>query len=434
MPIQQMFLGAGGVSESDPWYVTAGRQYENFSTSSQVKLDSSRNVYATIGTSNKQTVFKFKNDGTLLWQRSVSQCEGYKTRVCLDIDSSGNVYIAVKTNYQYSSSTWGAHLVKLDSSGGFLWSRVLDSKCTPADIVVDPSGNIYMVGTRTSQGQVSNGLYATNLSSDIFCAKWNSSGTLLWQRKEVGRWDPNYLQRTIMSQYHKGYGITYVGAYSYGGNNHPEGVVIAGRFSKWTSQSSTTDFLLTRLDTSGNREWVRSYGITQYGTVDADEPDDSGVTQQCLVSDSSGDLYCTGIYGGWNTYRSVVFKIRGDGSSVWQRRYGNSWDKGVALAVDSVNNSKVVADGFLTVKKPVVEEVLLTSVIPLTLAILTICPSVKLCPPEQVTTGGFACVIPVIVASPNDVKLSTTPVAAEVPPVNVSPVVNAPEAEPFTFK
>ena len=338
-----MLLGAGGASEADPWFVTAGRQYENFSTSSQVKLDSSRNVYATIGDSNKQTVFKFKNDGTLLWQRSVSQCESYQTRACLDIDSSGNVYIAVKTNYQYSSSTYGAHLVKFNSSGTYQWSRILDSKCSPADITTDPSGNIYMCGTRTSQGQVSNGLYASDLQTDIFCAKWNSSGTLLWQRKEVGRWDPTYQQRTIMSQYHKGYGITYVGAYSYGGNNHPEGVVIAGRFSKYTTQSSTTDFLLTRFDTSGNREWVRSYGVTQYGTVDSDQPDDSSTTQQCLVSDSSGDLYCTGIYGGWNTYRSVVFKIRGDGSNVWQRRYGNTWDKGVAVAVDSVNNNVIVA-------------------------------------------------------------------------------------------
>ena len=99
------------------------------------------------------------------------------------------------------------------------------------------------------------------------------------------------------------------------------------------------------------------------------------------------------------------------------------------LEVDSSNNSKVVAVGFLTVKKP-----LLTSVIPLTLAIWIICPSVKLWPELQVTTGGCACVISVIVASPSDVKLSTIPVAPEVPPVSVSPVVKAPEAGPLTFK
>ena len=39
-----------------------------------------------------------------------------------------------------------------------------------------------------------------------------------------------------------------------------------------------------------------------------------------------------------------------------------------------------------------------------------------------------------IVAAPKDVILSTIPVAPEVPPVNVSPVVNAPEAAPKTLR
>ena len=99
------------------------------------------------------------------------------------------------------------------------------------------------------------------------------------------------------------------------------------------------------------------------------------------------------------------------------------------VEVASANNSKVVDDGFLTVKKP-----LLTSVMPLTPEIWIVWPSLKLWPPLQVTTGGLACVIPVIVASPNDVRLSTIPVAPEVPPVNTSPVVKEPEAGPLTFK
>ena len=335
----------GGVGESDPWYITSGRQYEQFSSSSQVKLDSSRNIYITQGTSNSQVILKFKNDGTLVWKKRISQVDG-GGNAALAIDNSGNVYVVCKTNYQYNSSTFGAHLVKFNSSGTYQWSRILDSKCSAGDITTDPSGNIYMCGSRTSQGQVSNGLYSSDLQTDIFCAKWNSSGTLLWQRKEVGKWDPNYLQRNIMSQYHEGFGITYVGAYdgtSYSGNTHPAGVIIAGRFQKYTTQASTIDFLLTRFDEDGNREWIRSYGVTQYGTVDADQPDD-GVAgyQQCLISDSSGDVYCAGTYGGYNGYRSVVFKIRGDGTNIWQRRYGYTNDHGVALTLDTVNNNIIV--------------------------------------------------------------------------------------------
>ena len=73
-------------------------------------------------------------------------------------------------------------------------------------------------------------------------------------------------------------------------------------------------------------------------------------------------------------------------------------------------------------------------VIPAALAIMICCPSLKLCPADIVTTGGLAAVTPVIVAAPKDVILSTIAVAPEVPPVNVSPVVNAPEAAPLTFR
>ena len=70
---------------------------------------------------------------------------------------------------------------------------------------------------------------------------------------------------------------------------------------------------------------------------------------------------------------------------------------------------------------------------PATLAITTFCPSVKLCPPDIVTTTGSATVAPVIVPDHSVVTLSITPVAPEVPPVKVSPVVNAPDMIPATL-
>ena len=70
---------------------------------------------------------------------------------------------------------------------------------------------------------------------------------------------------------------------------------------------------------------------------------------------------------------------------------------------------------------------------PETLAIRICCPSVKLCPAEQVRTTGLDCVAPVIVAVAAVETLSIVPVAPEVPPVNVSPVVNAPDIAPLTL-
>ena len=97
------------------------------------------------------------------------------------------------------------------------------------------------------------------------------------------------------------------------------------------------------------------------------------------------------------------------------------------VAVARPNNSKVVEVGFFTVW------LAFKSVIPATLAIVIVCPSVKLCPPEQVTTTGSAVVAPVIVADPAFERLSIIPVAPEVPPVSLSPVVRAPDIAPATL-
>ena len=73
------------------------------------------------------------------------------------------------------------------------------------------------------------------------------------------------------------------------------------------------------------------------------------------------------------------------------------------------------------------------SVIPAAFAIVITCPSVKLCPPDIDTTTGSACVAPVIVPEPAVEILSITPVAPEVPPVSLSPVVRAPDIAPATL-
>ena len=101
---------------------------------------------------------------------------------------------------------------------------------------------------------------------------------------------------------------------------------------------------------------------------------------------------------------------------------------GIVVAADwAVNNSKVVAVGFFTVKL-----VLFISVIPPTLAIATCWPSVNVCPPVVITTG-FDLLAPVIFVAVAVDKLSIIPVAPEVPPVKVSPVVNAPDIAPATL-
>ena len=129
MPIQQMLLGAGGVSESDPWGLTLGPTYNDLTTSN-IRLDSARNIIMVSGATSTLYVTKIKNDGTWLWTKRITNSNygisaGHK-RQGLAIDSSDNIYITDQVGYNYSTHDGlrdGDYtLIKLNSSGVNIFS------------------------------------------------------------------------------------------------------------------------------------------------------------------------------------------------------------------------------------------------------------------------------------------------------------------------
>lgn len=130
-----------------------------------VAVDSAGNVYACGGT----YIVKYNSSGTIQWQKNFS-ATGYSqiSFAALTVDSSDNVYVcgnALKT----STTRYGLLTAKLDSSGSATWCKHLNFVGGGGawDIAVSSAGNVYVGGGST-------GFYA---------AKYNSSGTLQWQRR-----------------------------------------------------------------------------------------------------------------------------------------------------------------------------------------------------------------------------------------------------------
>lgn len=111
----------------------------------------------------KGMVLKTDSSGAVTWARSIY---GSAEGACANpvVDSSGNVYIG----FEYSSGTRFNGLAKFNSSGTLQWQRQINT--TAGNFLftaIDTSANIYAV-------------------VDNFIFKWNSSGTLQWQRQLTG--------------------------------------------------------------------------------------------------------------------------------------------------------------------------------------------------------------------------------------------------------
>lgn len=142
-----------------------------------VAVDGSGNVFmAGTNTSeasyNQALLAKYNSNGTLQWQRAFYQngnAQNYFHGVA--VDSAGNIYAAGRVG------TATAFLAKYNTSGTLQWSRKFDNGSTGAEelraVTVDGADNIYVVGGFVAAG----GSYY-----DALIAKYNTSGTLQWQR------------------------------------------------------------------------------------------------------------------------------------------------------------------------------------------------------------------------------------------------------------
>jgi len=146
-----------------------------------VAIDGSDNVYVFGDTDGDgagdldMLIAKYNSSLSIQWQRTLGDSvkeEGYGC----DVDSSGNVYVSGFT--QTDSNTTTAILAKYNTSGDIQWQRSLSTTNKYAigyAIAVDDTGNNVYVGGVTNKLDSGN-------SYDVLIAKYNSSGTLQWQR------------------------------------------------------------------------------------------------------------------------------------------------------------------------------------------------------------------------------------------------------------
>ena len=350
------FFNANAQAQTAQWI----RQQGTGGISNGVSSDALQNTYATGMVSNPglfdnltipcnaSDVFVAKYDptGGLIWAKTAGGPlldQGYD----IATDATGNSYVvgAIQTNGIYPTVTFDAitltghgdydwFIAKYDANGSVLWAK--NGGGTAGDmaygVALDNSGAVYVTGffsgTMTVDGVTvtSAGLY------DIFLAKYNPDGTLVWLKRAGG----------TGSDIAHGIVLDSVG-----------NIGIVGEFQNTASFDNNSiaalglgDAFIAKYDPNGNNLWAHRGG----GTINyqADRANAIG-------SDGSNSFYVTGEFTGTATFEGLSVTSTGpNASDIFLAKYDTNgvieWlhhgggihaDIGYSVGVDQAGNSYV---------------------------------------------------------------------------------------------
>jgi hypothetical protein len=268
-----IFVAKYNSSGTLQWVQTAGGSYTDYI--SGVAVDAGGNVYitgyfydtVTFGGTSKTSagwldifVAKYNNSGTLQWLQTAGG-SSYDYSYGVAVDSGGNVYI---TGTFQSTATFGSttktsaggadvFLAKYDPVGtSWVWVQTAggtndDRGC---DTAVDAGGNVFITGYFQATATFGGTTKTSAGNNDIFLAKYNSSGTLLWVQTAGGTNDD--IARSVA--------VDVVGNAYITGNF--QGTATFGGTSK--TSAGNYDIFVAKYNSSGTLQWVQTGGGISY--------------------------------------------------------------------------------------------------------------------------------------------------------------------------
>jgi len=250
------------------------------------------------------------------------------------MDGSGNVYV-VGT----SDATWGApvrpyagngdaFVAKLNANGVLQWNSFLGG--TSGDygyaVALDGGGNVYVVGTSNATWGSPVIPFAGN--ADAFVAKLDGSGALQWN--------------TFLGSSSAGFAA----AVDTGGNVYVAGMSYATWGSPVRPYAGNGDAFAAKLNGSGALQWNTFLGAAGYDTCHGLAMDPSG---NVFVAGESSATWGSPVrpYSGYGAGDAFAAKLNGSGALQWNTFLGSaSFDSGRAIALDTGGNVYLSGQSF----------------------------------------------------------------------------------------
>jgi hypothetical protein len=312
---------------------TQGNVYVIGSFQGRVDFDPSANTYLVdsegMPGSYNAFVAKYNSNGALIWAKNIARGDYSSSGIGISVDQLGNVY-AVGNFYGYfyfdqngtsqfvnSNGANDGFITKLDPNGNFIWSKNIGGTGDDyiSSFVLDNSENIYALGSFNGIADFDPTTGISNLTSvsytDIFIAKYNCDGNLIWSKQLEGS-DSDWGDDVAIDTQGN---LIITGEFS-GTIDLDPGVGVAN-----PSGTSNSCFVL-KLTSNGNYIWSNYYQNTAwpikvtfdvndniicsgnfYGTVDFD----SGTNIANLSSTQ-------------NSYNVFILKMNANGNYMWVKQ------------------------------------------------------------------------------------------------------------------
>ena len=312
-----------------------------------VKLDSSGNVSwsKTIGGASNDYPYSIKqtSDGGYVIA-GYKNSDAYITK----LDSNGNIQWdkLISTSSTYTSiqqtsdggyilsggDTYDARLMKTDSSGNIIWEKSYGGMISTdfAAMVQETSDGGFIFTGATYSPDISgyhNGTFPI-LYNDVYVTKVNSSGNLQWQKALGGN---AYDGSGAIQQTSDG-GYLIVGT-----TNSIDGDI--------TYNHGDDDVWLIKLSSTGNIDWKKTYGGSEYDRAyDFDKTSDGGFIVLGSSVSIDGDVSNKTIMDEdiW------LLKLDSSGNIKWDKSYGgsgNDWTSGFGDVIQQTSDGGFVLIG-----------------------------------------------------------------------------------------
>lgn len=306
---EDVFLAKYSSNGTFQWIRQAGGTYSD--DTKDLGVDGDGNVYIT-GFVKGNVVFggenfngnidydifiaKYKSDGTFQWlRRAVSKDTDNVGGLVVDTNGKltiiGHFQDAISFNITTLNSVGGSDdvfVARYDSTGNLIWANALGGAGdqTGVDIALDAKNELYICGNFTGTATLGSSTFQSAGGSDIFIAKiYNTTGSVEWASKAGG--PANDICNSMAADSN---GNVYITG-DFGEDAAFGGTIIYGK--------AFEEIFVAKYNSKGDFIWVKEMG--------GDGPEESSK----IVTDTKGNVYVTGIFGTEFLVDDITFNTKG---------------------------------------------------------------------------------------------------------------------------